>query len=312
MMTEGGILEKFPPSKWFVKEKTMREFVITTDNNGDLPKEYTAENNIEIISLSYILEGQTYTAENSLPFNVFYDKVRNGAMPTTSQINPDQAEQVFQKLLEEGKDILHISFSSGLSGSCNSINIAISELEERYPDAKMVNIDSLTASMGQGLLVYHAVEMKKAGKSMEDIIETIEDMKPSIAGLFTVDDLNHLHRGGRVSKATAIIGSMANIKPILHVDKNGKLASIDKARGRKKSLNALVEKMEVQCKGMEELNEIMIMISHGDCLEDAIYLKDKITEKFGYQNFMISDVCPTIGAHSGPGTVALFFHASSR
>ncbi len=290
----------------------MREFVITTDNNGDLPKDYTIENNIEVISLSYILEGKTYTAENSLPFDVFYDKVRMGAMPTTSQINPDQVETVFKKILDEGKDILHISFSSALSGSCNSVNIAINELQEQYPNAKMVNIDTLNASMGQGLLAYHAIEMKKAGKSMDEIVETIEDMKPSIAGLFTVDDLNHLHRGGRVSKATAIIGSMANIKPILHVNTEGKLASIDKARGRKKSLNALVEKMEQHCVGMEELNNEMIMISHGDCLEDAIYLKEKITEKLGFANFMISEVGPTIGAHSGPGTVALFFHASKR
>ena len=289
----------------------MREFIITTDNMSDLPSEYITANNIGLMSLSYILEGETYNKENSLSDSEFYDKMRKGSMPITSQINPDTARIELEKYLKEGYDILHIAFSSGLSGSYNSVNIAATELAEEYPEAKIIVIDSLLASLGQGLLVCKVVEMKKEKKSLEEIAKWVMDNRIHICSYFTVDDLFHLFRGGRVSKATAIIGSIVNIKPILKVNEEGKLINIGKARGRKKSLLTLVDKMEENMGSYKEANTT-IFISHGDCLEDAQFVQQKVKERYGVESFIISYVGPVIGAHSGPGTLALFFMGEER
>lgn len=289
----------------------MREFVITTDNNSDLPMEYYEKNNVGVISLTYTLDGKTYDMYTALPSHAFYDTMRNGSMPTTAQVNPADAREVFEPYLKKGMDILHIAFSSGLSGSYNSSRIAAEDLSEEYPDAKIVVIDSLAASLGQGLLVHKAVQMKEKGKSLDQIADWLEKYKCNLCHIFTVDDLFHLYRGGRVSKMTAVFGTMVNIKPVLHVNNEGKLINIDKVRGRKKSLNDLVNKMEQKIGSYRDKNDI-IFISHGDCLDDAKYVAKQVEERFGYKEFLFNDVGATIGAHSGPGTVALFFLGDER
>lgn len=287
----------------------MREFVITADSTVDLPKEYLAENGNIILPLSYVLEGKTYEDTNGLSPEEVYEKIRNGALPTTSQINPEQAKEAFEKILKEGKDILHIGFSSGLSGSYNSARIAAEELLEEYPESRVIVVDSLCASMGEGLLLYKVNELKKQGKPLEEIGKWAEDNKLHVCHNFTVDDLNHLHRGGRVSKATAVLGTMVNIKPIMHVDNEGHLVPIGKVRGRKKSLAELVERMAGQIEGFD--ND-MVMISHGDCREEAEYVAGLVKEKTGIDKVMINFVGSVIGTHSGPGTMALFFMGKER
>lgn len=241
----------------------------------------------------------------------FYNRMRNGSMPTTSQVNPEQARKAFTACLEQGRDVLYIAFSSGLSGTYNSGKLAAEELKEegRFPERKLVVLDSLSASLGEGLLVHKAVQMKESGSSLEEVADWVEKHKLELCHNFTVDDLFHLHRGGRVSKATAILGTMINIKPILHVDDEGHLIAIGKVRGRKKSLTALVDRMGEQIQGFENP---VVFISHGDCLEDAKYVEKLVRERFGVENFIINHVGPTIGAHSGPGTIALFFMGNPR
>lgn len=289
----------------------MDKFVILTDNTCDMPRSYYEENQIEIMTLSYLMEGKSYNYYNSLSDEEFYEKLRNGSLPTTSQVNPNEARDVFEKYCKQGIHVLHIAFTSGLSGTYNSARIAAEELNEEYPDTKIVVVDSLCASMGEGMLLYYAVEMKKEGKSMEEIATWLEENRLHVCHNFTVDDLNHLYRGGRVSKTTAILGTMIGVKPVLHVSDEGKLVNIDKVRGRKKSLIALVDRMEKQMANYEGKNEV-VMISHGDCLQDAQFVAELVKMRFGIENVMINYVGPSIGAHSGPGTVALFFMGEYR
>lgn len=286
-------------------------YLITTDNMADLPEEYLKEKQLLTMSLTYLLDGQTYNAENSLPSQEFYKKMREGCMPTTSQINPQEAKEKLTEFLKINKNIIHIAFSGGLSGTFNSVRLAAQELMEEQPDCRITVIDSLAASMGEGLLVYKALEQQEAGLSYEEMVEWIESNKLHICHYFTVDDLFHLYRGGRVSKAAAVLGTMINLKPVLHVDDEGHLIPLSKVRGRKKSLNALVDGMEKQMGSWREKNDI-IFLSHGDCYEDALYVQEQIKKRFGIEKFMISPVGPTIGAHSGPGTVALFFMGEAR
>lgn len=291
----------------------MNPYVIMTDTTADLPESYIQEHQLAILSLSYTIEGKTYDRENPLDVREFYAKMRGGSMPTTSQVNPEQAKAAFTACLKEGKDVLYIAFSSGLSGTCGSGMVAAQEIQEEgeYPERKIMVIDSLSASLGEGLLVHKAVMLKEAGKSMEEVADWVENNELHLCHNFTVDDLFHLHRGGRVSKATAILGTMINIKPVLHVDDEGHLIAIGKVRGRKKSLSALVDRMAEQIKGYEDQNDV-VFISHGDCMEDAEYVKKLVQERFGIEKFIINHVGPTIGAHSGPGTVALFFMGNPR
>ena len=286
-------------------------YLITTDNMADLPEEYLKEKQLLTMSLTYLMDGQTYNAENSLPYQEFYKKMREGCMPTTSQINPQEAKEKLTEFLKINKNIIHIAFSGGLSGTFNSVRLAAQELMEERPDCKITVIDSLAASMGEGLLIYKALEQQEAGLSYEEMVEWIENNKLHVCQYFTVDDLFHLYRGGRVSKAAAVLGTMINLKPVLHVDDEGHLIPLSKVRGRKKSLNALVDGMEKQMGSFREKNDI-IFLSHGDCYEDALYVQEQIKKRFGIEKFMISPVGPTIGAHSGPGTVALFFMGEAR
>lgn len=289
----------------------MNDYVITTDNNSDLPESYCKEHQVGCVYLSYTLEGVTYTHDNFLPEDEFYKKMTEGSMPTTAQVNPDDARAMMEPYLKEGKDILHIAFSSGLSGSYNSCRLTAEELEEEYPQRKIIVIDSLCASLGQGLLIHQAILMKEAGKSMEEVARWVTDHRKNLVHLFTVDDLNHLFRGGRVSRTTAIVGGMLNIKPVLHVDDEGKLVAIGKVRGRKKSLVELADLMDKKLGSYKESCNT-VFISHGDCLEDARFLAKRIKEKYAIDTLLINYVGATIGAHSGPGTIALFFLGDER
>lgn len=290
----------------------MKEFVIVTDTTTDLPRDYVEKHHLYMMSLPYTLEGTSYTWEKPMPVKDFYDKMRAGSLPTTSQANPEEAALLYESILKDNDvDILHIAFSSGLSGSFNSCRIASADVCEKYPDHRIVVVDSLAATLGQGLLVYKAVQLKEAGKSLDEVAAWVEENKYHLVHNFTVDDLFHLHRGGRLSKTAAIVGTMINLKPVLHVDDEGHLVMLSKVRGRKKSLIGLVDCMEKQLGNWKDKNDI-IFISHGDCPEDAQFVADLIKERFGYENFMIDYIGATIGAHSGPGTVALFYLGDHR
>lgn len=289
----------------------MSEYVITTDNNSDLPESYYAEHNVGCTYLSYSMDGQNYSHENFLPVEEFYDKMRKGSMPTTAQVNPEAAKALMEPYLKEGKDILHIAFSSGLSGSYNSARIAGAELMEKYPDRKIIVLDSLAASLGQGMIVYLAQQQKEEGKSIDEVAQWVKGHRLNVVHAFTVDDLNHLYRGGRVSKTTAVVGGVLNIKPVLHVDNEGKLIPVGKVRGRKKSLLALVDMMDQKLGSYKDSCDT-IFVSHGDCIEDAQFVIDKIKEKYPIKTVLVNYVGATIGAHSGPGTVALFFLGDER
>lgn len=290
----------------------MKEFVIVTDTTTDLPRDYVEKHHLYMMSLPYTLEGTSYTWEKPMPVKDFYDKMRAGSLPTTSQANPEEAALLYESILKDNDvDILHIAFSSGLSGSFNSCRIAAADVCEKYPDHRIVVFDSLAATLGQGLLVYKAVQLKEAGKSLDEVAAWVEENKYHLVHNFTVDDLFHLHRGGRLSKTAAIVGTMINLKPVLHVDDEGHLVMLSKVRGRKKSLIGLVDCMEKQLGDWKDKNDI-IFISHGDCPEDAQFVADLIKERFGYENFMIDYIGATIGAHSGPGTVALFYLGDHR
>lgn len=285
-------------------KKMMKEFIISADSTVDLPKQFLEEKQVPIVSLSYIIDGTTYKDGEGLTSKEFYDKIREGAMPTTSQVNPEQARDLFEPILKEGKDILHIAFTSGLSGTYNSCRIAAEELSGEYPDRKIIVVDSLCAASGGGLLLYKALELKEQGKTLEEIATWVEENKLHVCHDVTVDDLFHLHRGGRVSKTSAVLGTIIKIKPIIHVNDEGKLIVIGKERGRKKALQTLVERMEEKSQGFE--NNI-VMITHGDSLEDAEYVKGLIEEKFGIHNIMINPLGTVIGSHTGPGVISIFY-----
>ena len=239
----------------------------------------------------------------------FFAKLREGKMSTTSQVNPEEAAEMLEPFLKEGKDILHLGFSSGLSGTLNSMKIAGEMLEEKYPEAKVIVIDTLCACLGEALLLYKALQQKEKGMNIDELAQWVEDNKLHICHNVTVDDLNHLHRGGRVSKTTAVLGTLVQIKPIIHMDNNGKLQVIGKERGRKKSLNKIVDMAVEQSKGWD--NDI-IMITHGDCIEDAEYVAKLVREKMGIDNILINNIGTVIGSHTGPGVVAVFCMGNKR
>ena len=282
----------------------MKEFVIITDSTTDLPKTYYKEKEIPVLSLSYMMDGVTYEDMNGLSDKEFFDRIRAGSMPTTSQINAEQAKEGFEPFLKEGKDILYIGFTSGLSGSYNSVRIAAEDLKEQYPEREIIAVDSLCASMGEGLLLYKAVELKEQGKTLKEIADWVEENKLHICHDVTIDDLYHLHRGGRVSKASAVVGSIIKIKPMIHVNEEGKLIVIGKERGRKRAMLSLVDRMEEKSKGFS--NDV-VMIVHGDVEEDAEFLKNEIQERFGIQNIIINGIGSVIGSHTGPGVISIFY-----
>ena len=290
----------------------MNNFIITTDTTSDLPAAYVEQHQIGMLSLTYTINDTTYSWEHPLPVKEFYDCMRQGSLPTTSQANPEEAAAVFEKIIkEQNADILHIAFSSGLSGSYNSARLAAGELSEKYPDRKIIVIDSLCASLGEGLLVHKAVTLKEQGHTLEETADWLESNKLHLVHNFTVNDLFHLYRGGRVSKTAAFLGTMISLKPLLHVDDEGHLIPLSKVRGRKKSLIALVDAMEKQIGSWRDKNDI-IFISHGDCEDEANYVAEKVKEKYQINTIIMNQVGATIGAHSGPGTMALFFVGDER
>ncbi len=289
----------------------MSEFVISTEATCDLPKDFAKQHQIQVIPMRFSMNDVEYVSEGekSISSKKFYDIMRKGAMPKTVQITPEEAFQHFKRFLKKGLDVLHIAFSSALSGSCNSAKLAAEQAAAEFPERKVVVVDSLCASLGEGLYAYYAVQYKNSGMTLEQTAEKLESIKRNLCHYFTVDDLHHLHRGGRVSKTTAIVGSMLGIKPVLHVDEEGRLISIGKVRGRKQALDQLVTKMKAKIAGME--NPIFF-ISHGDCPEDAEYVAAAVKKECGIKKYLIGDIGPVIGTHSGPGTVALFFLGQSR
>ena len=290
----------------------MSEFVLMTDSSADLSQEMVQELGVTVLPLSFTIQGKVYrnypdNREMDLP--LFYDMLRAGELATTSAVNVAEYTQAVEPILQEKKDVLILAFSSGLSSTYQASVLAAEELREKYPDRKIYTVDTLCASLGQGLLVYLAVQEQRKGRSIEEVRDWAESTKLHLCHQFTVDDLHFLKRGGRISATTAVVGSMLQIKPVLHVDNEGRLINIGKARGRQASLKALVDKME---KTVTEEGKKTVFISHGDCRKDAVAVADMVRERFGTQDIRINFVGPVIGAHSGPGTLALFYLGTER
>lgn len=288
----------------------MLNYIIVSDSTTDFPASFVKEKQLPIVRLKYHIGKDSYPDDfgESMDYQTFYDKVKEGAMPTTSQVNISEYLDFFTPLLEQGTDIIYIAFSSGLSGSCGSAQMAAEELKEKFPDRKLTVVDSLCASMGEGLLVYTALQKKEEGMGYDELVNWLMENKGKVCHWFTVDDLNHLHRGGRLSKTSAVLGSILGIKPVLNVDENGNLKARDKVRGRRQSLDALRDKF---VKYAENTKDSPVFISHGNCEKDADYLAEKVKEA-GANVIMINQIGPVIGAHSGLGTVALFFFGKDR
>jgi DegV family protein with EDD domain len=287
----------------------MQDYVIVTDSSCDLPEDIIEKFGIRILNLDVIIEGEGEFPNDQVEIKEFYSKLREGANIKTSAVNMAQATELLEEILSEGKDVLYLGFSSALSSTYQTVTSAARELSEEYSDRRIYDVDTLAASMGQGLLVYKAAKAKEAGKSLKDNAAMIESMKLNLDHWFTVDDLFFLKRGGRVSGVTATLGTILSIKPVLHVDDEGRLINVGKERGRKASINQLMKKMEELG---SDLSEQDIFISHGDCIEDAEKLANMIKTKYSPKSVVINYVGPVIGAHSGPGTLALFFVVEHR
>lgn len=290
----------------------MRDYVLMTDSCCDLSAPLAQELGILVLPLSLELSGQTYhnyLDGREIGFSQFYDRIRAGETATTSAISVGAFEEAMRPVLESGKDILCLSFSSALSTTYQSAVIAAGEMAESFPEARIHVVDTLSASLGQGLLVYLCAKQKQAGLDIDALRDYAEQTKGRVCHWFTVDDLNHLKRGGRVSATAALFGTMLSIKPVLHVDDQGRLIPVSKARGRRAALTALVERMEQTAVDPETQT---VFISHGDCLEDAQFVADEIRRRFGTEDIRINFVGPVIGNHSGPGTMALFFLGTER
>ena len=288
----------------------MSDFVIVTDSSADLPASLVQELGVEVLPLSFTVQGKTYQNYpdgREMDLNAFSRMLREGEMATTSAVNVAEYTATLEPLLQAGKDVLVLAFSSGLSTTYQSSVIAVNELSEQYPDRKIYTVDTLCASLGQGLLVWHAVREQRRGQSIEAVRDWVEENKLRLCHWFTVDDLHFLKRGGRISAATAVVGTMLSIKPVLHVDDEGHLISMGKARGRGASLTALVDHMEQTATDVDT-----VFISHGDCLADAEKVAADVRNRFGTKDVVINNVGPVIGAHSGPGTLALFFLGTKR
>ncbi|HIQ80423.1 MAG TPA: DegV family protein [Candidatus Scatavimonas merdigallinarum] len=290
----------------------MNDYVIVTDANTDLTPQMVEELEIAVMPMQFSILGKNYLLypdNREMDIKEFYDLIRKGNMAATAQLNPNDIIQAFTPYLEEGKDLIYIAFSSGLSGTYASACMAKDELCRLFPQRKIVIVDSLAASMGEGLLVWHAVGQKRAGLDIEQLAQWVLDNRNHLCHWFTVDDLHHLKRGGRVSSATAVIGSALGIKPVLHVDDQGHLIPIKKVRGRKQSLDALVDMMRQTAFDPKEQT---VFISHGDALDDARYVEKRVRDTFKCRDIHINYIGPVIGTHSGPGTVALFFMGTHK
>ena len=290
----------------------MSDYVIMTDSSCDLPAKLAEEMELSVLPLSVYIEDKkyiNYLDEREIAFSEIYAKLRTKCPAKTSAVNMNDFLGPMEEILKSGKDLLYLGFSSGLSGTYNAGAAAAQEMAEKYPERKIYAVDTLCASMGQGLIVYYAWKHKQSGESIEQVRDWVVDNRLHLCHYFTIDDLMFLKRGGRVSGATAVVGSMLSIKPIMHVDNEGHLIKIGTARGRKASIKALADgagKLGI------DLENQVIFISHGDCLDEAEYLANIMRERFHVKDVVISYVGPVIGAHSGPGTMALFFLGTER
>ena len=288
----------------------MQNYIIITDSGSDLTKEWAAEIDVKVIDLAVSIEGAEPVADSDIDPKELYAMLRDKKSASTSAINIDDFTKTATPFLEEGKDILYLGFSSGLSSTYSSGHIAAEELSEKYPDQKIYAVDTLCASLGEGLLVYLAAQLRDSGASIEEVRDFTESNKLNLCHWFTVDDLFFLKRGGRVSGATAVVGTMLGIKPVMHVDNDGKLIKVGVARGRKASIDAMFDKLKATMIG--ESKESSVFISHGDCADDANYLAERIKNEIGVKEVRIGYVGSVIGSHSGPGTLALFYLGSER
>ena len=287
----------------------MSAYKIITDSGSDLTEQMLEELNVAKVSLSVLFRGESRPDSVDEGIRSFYDALRAGEISTTSAVNPDGWASAIEPVLQAGQDALVMAFSSGLSTTYQSAVIAAGELAEKYPERKVLVVDTLCASLGEGLLVWYACKKRDEGLDLEELRDWLEENKLHLCHWFTVDDLMFLKRGGRVSAATALVGTMLQIKPVLHVDDEGHLINVGKARGRKASIDALAAKVAELGEGFE--NETMF-ISHGDCIGDAQYLASVLKEKYGVKHVHINHVGAVIGSHSGPGTLALFFMGKHR
>ena len=290
----------------------MNDYVLLTDSSADLSQQLVEELGVEVLPLCFTMGDKTYRNwpdNREMDPEEFYRMLREGGMATTSAVNVGDYTEALTPFLEAGKDVLVLAFYSGLSATCNSARIAAQELSEQYPQRRVRVVDTLCASLGQGLLVWHAARLKQAGKSLDEVGDWAEENKLQLCHWFTVSDLHFLKRGGRISSATAVLGTMLSIKPVMHVDDEGHLIKVGTARGRGASLKALVGHMTATA---DDPGNQGVFISHGGCLEDARKVAEDVKARFGTKEVVINYVGPVIGAHSGPGTVALFFLGSKR
>lgn len=290
----------------------MAEYTIITDSSCDLPDSVASELELKVVPLSLTMEGKQYlntTDERGIPDKELYARLRAGAMAKTSAANASSFVAAMEPELQAGRDVLYIGFSSALSATCSVGANVGRELMERYPERKVYTVDSLCASLGQGLFVYLLAQKKREGMELEALRDYAESLKLHICHWFTVEDLQFLRRGGRVSAAAAVIGSILSIKPVMHVDNEGRLIPVSKVRGRKASLRAIADRVK---ETMLDRPDQTLFISHGDCEEDARLVADMIKERTGLELNVLNFVGPVIGSHSGPGTIAVFFIGTER
>lgn len=290
----------------------MRDYVIMTDSCCDMLPEMVEELNVCVLPLHLLMGEQTYDNlldGSSIDFKEFYTRLKAGENASTSAVNVGQFTDAMRNILSQGKDILYLAFSSALSTTYQSACIAAEDMKEEFPDGRISIVDTFNASQGQGLFVYLCAQKKAAGMSLDEVTAWITEQRNHICAWFTVDDLEHLKRGGRISAATALVGGMLSIKPVLHIDNSGNLINVAKARGRKAAINAVLNAME---KHGTNLAEQTIFISHGDCLEEAEFMASEIRSRFGVKDIYINYVGPVIGSHTGTGIIGVFFIGSER
>lgn len=293
----------------------MSEFILSCCSTADLPLEFFQTRNVQLVCFHFTMDGVEYADDlgQSIPFDQFYQRIADGSEPTTSQVNVQQYIEFFEPFLKEGKDILHIAFSSGLSGSYNSACIARESLLEQYPDRKLLIVDSLAASSGYGLLVDSAADMRDDGKSIEEIYAFLEENKLNLHHWFFSTDLTSYIRGGRVTPIAGFFGTMLKICPLLNVNDEGKLIPRQKCRGKAKAIDEIVSKMKEHAENGSDYSGKCFM-SHSACMDDAKAVAERVEAAFPKLNgkVMINSIGTVIGSHTGPGTVALFFYGDKR
>ena len=289
----------------------MRDFCITTDSNADLPQEYITKFGTTIIPQYYSFGDTVYGDELNMSPKEFYERMKGGELPQSQANNPAVIEEKFRAILDDGMDIIHIAFSSGLSGSYNNVCMVARELTEEYSGAQITVIDSLNVSLGESIMVIYANQLKEKGTSYDKVVMSLEEFKNHINVQFTVDDLFHLQRGGRVTKTTAVVGSALNLKPFLYVNNAGALSSDGTARGRKKSLRALVDRMKATLDDKTDFS-LPVGIVHGNCYDEAENVAELIKSLTPFSNVIINDISPSIGAHAGPGALGIIYYGQPK